>query len=247
MNPEPNEAPLSVANALGKMRSLNNTQHEVLRFLARSGEPTLVTEIVSGLELRSSTVRDSLAALQEAGLVERTRSHVAGRGRPSWLYQATVLIDSVSLAREFANFTVAAVNQLAKDSPQPDEAARALGAAWGQQIISSQHIPDHGHIDADRAATEDFDVHAAKIRIFLSQLGFEARPGEERNQIDLYQCPFLSVDNQPVPAVCQMHRGMLEHVIGTLSQSRLGVDLAPCAGPGYCQVTLNYQGRELGE
>lgn len=241
MSTKTNKAPLSVAETFADMRALNKTQHEVLRFLAQVAEPVRVSDITQELDLPGSTVRDNLAVLQESGLVERTRADSEGRGRPSWLYQATVLIDPVSLAQEFASFTLAAVKELGEASDDAEAAARRLGAAWGRQIIGDQNIPDHGNFDADKAVRANFDVHAAKIRVFMSQLGFEARPGTQPNQIDLFQCPFLDADNKPVSAVCQMHHGMLDQVIGTLSQGRLSVDLAPCAGPGFCQVTLGCQ------
>lgn len=224
---------------MSMVAGLTSTQHQVLRVLAADTDALKVTDIAKHIDLHSNTVREVLASLQEMNLVSRRRAPLEGRGRPSWLYEATVTTDPEQIAQEFANFSAAVSQQIAETSPHPEATALALGRTWGKQILKDQQIPSHAHIDADTESRgQRFVVHAAKIRLFLSRLGFEAKPGESPAEIVLHQCPLINDNTSDPQLICQMHAGMLDHVVSTLSRDRLGTELLPFVGPGICQVNL---------
>ena len=220
------------------MADLTSTQHQVLRVLAASPEPQRVGSIGNALNLHSNTVREVLATLREKGLSERQRSKSDGRGRPHWLYLSTVSMDPPSVLKEFSNFSVAVSQQIAMNSPDPDATAEQLGRLWGKQMLDSSDIPDHSGIDAANAVTRNLNVHSAKIRVFLSRLGYEARPGDDVTTIELHQCPLRVPQDSDRPLLCSIHSGMIDEVVGTLSRGHLLTAVKPFAGPGYCKVKL---------
>lgn len=220
------------------MTALTPTQHQILRVLASSVKPLPVEEVSTALGLHANTVREALSTLIDNAMVKRERSETSGPGRPHWLYQATVSMDPQAVLQEFANFSAAVAEQIAEESPDPKATAVQLGRLWGKQILDSPDIPDHSAIDAHHAVTHDLAIHSAKIRVFLSRLGFEASPGEDITTIELHQCPLQADPDSPRRLICSIHQGMSDEVVGTLSRGRLSTKVAPFAGPGYCQVAL---------
>lgn len=228
----------SITQTFAKVAELGLTQHQALRILAASAEPMKVPQVGAQMGLHDNSVREILTTLQEMGLVSRHRGESTGRGRPPWLYTATVNSDPALIAKEFGNFATAVAEQLTKISPTPEEMAEEIGCAWGRQILANQAIPDHSGYDTATAVKHNLATHSAKLRVFLSQLGFEARPGDDPSTINLFQCPLINGFTPNARIVCHVHQGMLNHVIGTLSNHRLEAQLEPFAQPDHCAVHL---------
>lgn len=69
------------ARALG-----DPTRYRIFRYVAGAGHPVTVAEITAHVELHHNGVRQHLAKLCEAGLLEETSS-AGGRGRPALRYR----------------------------------------------------------------------------------------------------------------------------------------------------------------
>ena len=230
-----------MTNTLTLTSSLNPTQHQVLRTLARSSEPLRVDEIGELLDLHTNTVRAALNVLQEKELVKRSPQAASGRGRPSWLYRATVTTDTAQIANEFAGFTKAVAEQISLTTQDPMMAAKKLGQTWGQQVldrgIPAAAEPEDGTLPPP-SWSDSPGENAANLQIFFSELGFEGRPGETDSEINLHQCP-LTTPGQPRPEIiCQIHSGMVNKIVTELSGGQWATALEPDAGPGFCQVRL---------
>lgn len=229
----------TIAETMALVSSLSVPQHQVLRALAVHAEPVTVGTIAAQMGLKTSAVRETLTSLVESGAVTRQAHHTQKKGRPSWLYSATVTTDPEQIMGEFAALAAAVAEMISEDCKDADYAAEQLGRKWGRKLLERQSIPDHSHIDVDNEVMgKQFLAHAAKIRWFLSRLGFAASAGTEDNQIELHQCPFMEEDPQRQSIVCHIHAGMISQVITTLSKERLEAKVIPLSGPGFCQVDL---------
>lgn len=236
---EPSTAP--IAETFSLMSKLTITQHQILRTLAASADPLRVDDIAESLDLHNNTAREALTALQEKGLVSRQRSSTEGRGRPYWLYQATVSTDPDAVLQEFGNFSAAVAKYVCATSENPLQSADKIGRLWAKEMLGAPDIPDHSTIDAHTAVTHNLAIHAAKIRLFLSRLGFEARPGADASIIELQRCPFRKKDSSSSGVVCAIHQGMTDEIVRTLSRGYLGTEVLPSSGPGCCTIHLVQQ------
>jgi predicted ArsR family transcriptional regulator len=237
-----------ITDIYSTMASLTPTQHSVLRALASSATPCRVGDVGNKIGLHNNTVRETLAVLCDMGLANRHREDAEGRGRPHWLYEATVTTDPDAVMQEFADFSHAVAEHVAGKAPDPEATAVELGRVWGRQMLKQAPIPDHSTLtdaQADRAATRDLAIHSAKTRMFLSKLGFEARPDDDPSIIHLFRCPLqvkpaeaLASAAPAQPLICSIHQGMTEYVISTLSRGRLTTRVCPFAGTDHCDVVL---------
>lgn len=216
------------------LAGLSVPQRTLLQEISREQQPVTITELAERMGLHPNSVRDSMSVLVDHGLVARTRQPSPGRGRPSWAYQSVAPTQTAALSREFADVTAAVAEHLADAAADPEAAARDIGARWGRRLIGLLATED----DAPGADAGRSDIHAGKIRLFLSSLGYQALGDDDPSRIRLYQCPLRAEGQIPGPLVCQMHRGMLDEVLATLSDHRVGQVLTPFAGPGYCMIEL---------
>jgi predicted ArsR family transcriptional regulator len=141
---------------------------------------------------------------------------------------------AAALSREFADVCDAVAEHLETTVPDPETAARDIGARWGRRMMDLLPTPE-----ADEPAGEELvEVEAGRIRLLMSSLGYQARAEERPTLLTLHQCPLRTEGNMPVPLVCQMHRGMLDEMLATLSGGRVEGKLVRLAGPDYCTVEL---------
>lgn len=223
---------------MSTLASLSAPEHRILRALSSHPTPIKAEDVGRSLGLHPNTVREVLTELCDRGLVSRSRASAQGRGRPSWLYSAQVTVDPGQVATQFSNFAMAFAKNVAS-CPQLEQVAKKMGQTWAQEIISQARIPSHAHIDAVEEA-QRMDVHAAKIQMFFSKMGFEARRGEQCGDIRLYRCPLSTPDSSPeeLMPLCQIHTEMVNSLISTLTNGHMRTETTPFAGPGYCQVRV---------
>lgn len=225
--------PRSVSETISVVAGLTPTQNQVLQALARSTEPLRVDELSEQLGLHGNTIRGVLSSLLEAELVTREAEATERRGRPSWLYEARASADAQLVMEGFGSLMAVLARQLEESSGNPVQAARDLGALWGQQILTDQ---------ADDPLTPGgndapVDIQIANLRVLLTRLGFQATAGSAVETIELYQCPLVDGSHGEDPRlICQMHQGMLNQIVQETSEGRLKAEVEPFAGPGYCQV-----------
>lgn len=217
------------------LAGLSAAQHTLLAEIARQPRPVTIAELADRMGLHPNSVREAMATLVDTGLVTRQRQPAPGRGRPSWGYQSVAPTQVAALSREFADMSAAVAEHLAASVNDPDAAAHDIGARWGRRMVDLLTTPDRG---AGRDQAGRIDVHAGKVRLFMSSLGYQPLADDDPARIRLYQCPLRAEGQVPSPLVCQMHRGMLDEVLATLSDGRVGAILTPFAGPSYCTVEL---------
>ena len=226
--------PASPRSMLRALAGLSAAQQTLLAEISRHSQPVTVAALAEGMGLHQNSVRDSLTALVDNGLVARTRRPTVGRGRPSWGYESVAPAQAAALSREFADVCDAVAEHLASTVPDPESAARDIGARWGRRMMDL--LPETDDDPADESLVE---VEAGRIRALMSSLGYQARADERPELLTLHQCPLRTEGNVPVPLVCQMHRGMLDEMLGTLSGGRVEGTLTRLAGPDFCTIELH--------
>ena len=219
------------------LEGLSPAQHTLLREVARHTDPVTVTELAEHMGLHPNSVRESMATLLEAGLVARARRPAVDRGRPSWTYRSVAPAQPSALAREFADVCAAVAEHLADTVPDPEAAARDIGARWGRRMVDVAG-PPAGRNGQPLDEPQRIDVHGGRLRLLLSSLGYGALSEETAGQLTLHQCPLRVEGQVPSPLVCQMHRGMLDEVLERVSHGNVRAELTPFAGPDYCSVAL---------
>jgi predicted ArsR family transcriptional regulator len=225
--------PASPRSMMRTLAGLSAAQHALLGEISHHSRPVTVAELATAMGLHQNTVRDSLTALVDGGLVARTRQPAAGRGRPSWAYESVAPTRAAALSREFADVCDAVAEHLASTDPDPDGAAHDIGVRWGRRMM------DLVAPGPDEAAGDDPVVeHAGRIRLLMSSLGYQARADETPTRITLHQCPLRTEGAVPAPLVCQMHRGMLDEMLRTMSGGAVAGTLTPFAGADYCMIEV---------
>ena len=213
------------------LAGLSAAQHALLDEISRHPRPVTVADVAAAMGLHQNSVRDSLAVLVDAQLVARTRLPAVGRGRPSWAYESVAPTQAAALSREFADVCDAVAEHLATTDPDPEGAAHDIGVRWGRRMMDLLAA-------GPQAPADDLvDAHAGRIRLLMSSLGYQAR-ADEPTRITLHQCPLRTEGAVPVPLVCQMHRGMLDEMLQTMSGGAVVGTLTPFAGADYCMIEV---------
>jgi len=226
-----------IAEALRRVAELTPAQRATLTEVSRHDDAVSVAQVAQALGVQRSTARENLELLRESGLVERERLPVAGRGRPSWGYLATVQIDADTPGRMLAGSHNAVAQTLRETHPDPAAAAHAIGRRWADDLLADA-VPDHGRHDESAYEQLDLAAHMGKIALFSSSLGFAATVDAERpTTLCLNACPFVR-DGKVDPLICRMHLGLGERVVEATSRGRVGVTLRPWVTPRTCEVEL---------
>lgn len=236
--PDETDGPATPQALMRALEALSPAQHTLLREVASHVEPVTVTELAGTMGLHPNSVRESMAALVDAGLVARGRRAATGRGRPSWTYRSVAPAQPSALAREFADVCAAVADHLADTVPDPEAAARDIGARWGQRMVDVAG-PPAGKNGKPLEVPQRIDVHGGRLRLLLSSLGYGALSEETAGRLSLHQCPLRIEGQVPSPLVCQMHRGMIDEVLQRVSHGNVEADLTPLAGPDHCTVVLH--------
>jgi predicted ArsR family transcriptional regulator len=198
----------------GVHRAPTGAQGRVLAALAQRDSPTTLAELAEITGLHDNTLRGHLDALHQAGHVSRVRVTPSGRGRPAWSY----------VAREAPYAALAlALSRGLENNPggTAREAGESGGRAWGEQLRELFDIDD-------RPPQE-------RLMLALEHVGFGPEISAGRTSVRLTRCPFIDTARVHPEAVCSVHLGLIQGVLG---QSLDRAALQPFAEPGACLVTL---------
>ena len=201
------------------------TRSQLLAILRRLGRPVAVRELAVAQGLHPNSVREQLALLVEAGLVDREVAPPVGRGRPSLRYTARADGD----APEGSDYRVLAgvlADQLAR---LPDATAASLhaGARWGRSMIAG----------TPRATVETDAVH--RLVELLDEAGFAPeKPALPGAPIRLRHCPFGSLARERGNVVCGVHLGLMRGALAELGAPIDAVGLDPFVRPDLCVAHL---------
>lgn len=201
----------------------------VLRSLEVQDEPLTVAALTEATGQHPNTVREHLDALVDAGLAERSRAAVSGRGRPAWRYAAVPAPSGGS--PEYAGLATALALQLARTSSDPREEAAAAGQAWGARLAGGVRPRPRTAASARRGVVE-----------VLDDLGFAPERVARSSTVRLRQCPLLEAAREHPEVVCSVHLGIARGALDAWGAPSDDVALVPFAEPGACLLHVGAQG-----
>lgn len=203
--------PDSLVDILRRVSSLTSAQQTLLRRIAAHDTAVTVAQLAAECGLHANSVRETLDALVELGLVNREQMPISGRGRPAIGYVSYTPADPAFPAQMLAQMTHAAFQWLRHNVDDPQAATASIGAYWADDALRMMRVPDH----ALAVAQPGFSLidHMNKIRLFLNAFGFAVVPHPDiETALVLNSCPFTR-DEDPDPLALAMRQGMLERVL----------------------------------
>ncbi|QWW19415.1 MarR family transcriptional regulator [Schaalia sp. 19OD2882] len=202
---------------LARMASLTGAQQTLLARIATHPDPVTVNQLAEEAGLHVSSVRETLDILHARGLVRRETLPAHGRGRPALGYTTFVPADPSFAAQLLEQFAQGLFAWLHASGGDAMAAARELGRHWGEEALAQAKVPDHSTL-VNPNETFALDKHMGKIRLFLTALGFAAKPAPGRStSIVLSACPLTSHSQSPDPLALEMRRGFVERVLALTS------------------------------
>jgi predicted ArsR family transcriptional regulator len=166
-------------------------RHDLFRYVADAGRPVDVAELTAHLGLHHNAVRQHLAKLVAAGLVNQSTAPPGGRGRPRLRYSVDASADSrwgVTGPYERLALLMA---EIIRTGASPVDVGRRVGRR-GRLGVS-------GDVDPLGDLVEQ-----------MAHLGFEpttARDGAHAD-ITLHRCPFETAAVADPDTVCGLHLGL---------------------------------------
>ncbi|PKW26099.1 putative ArsR family transcriptional regulator [Phycicoccus duodecadis] len=198
----------------GPGRAPTDAQGRVLAALTRRGAPTTLAQLVEVTGLHENTVRGHLDALHQASHVTRLRARPAGRGRPAWAYVAREA-PYAALAQSLARGIEASPGATAR------ETGESGGRAWGERLRAV--------FDGDERTPRE------RLLLTLEHVGFGPEPSPDPTVVRLTRCPFLDAARAHPAAVCSVHLGLIEGVLGESLDPHA---LQPFGEPDACLVRI---------
>src|SRR5689334_8378752 len=127
--PEPARGPAPTQTA-APYPAVSPTPGVILAILEQQPSPMTLAALSRATPLHVNTLRGQLAELEAHGRVRRHRATPVGRGRPAWLYEATVPPDTTSVVG-YADLAAALADVINRHSPDPRADGIAAGEEWG--------------------------------------------------------------------------------------------------------------------
>lgn len=192
------------ARALG-----DPTRHALFRRIADAAEPSDVAGLTAAVGLHHNAVRQHLAKLVEAGLVQETTDAPHGRGRPRLLYRVAPGLDG----RWGAPDAYMGLAILLADAVRTGASARDTGRRAGA---------------AAAALAAPGTTGVAVIEAEAARLGFDPTTRRKGRgfEVVLGHCPYHEVAATDPGVVCALHLGLAEGIadaMGDVTVPRLVV------------------------
>jgi predicted ArsR family transcriptional regulator len=191
--------------------------------------PRQIPELARLLGIHPTTVRDHLAKLLEAGVLQEEPGVPAGRGRPSKRYRLRYpLVGKDTEVRLFIGSLISLLRTAYGE--RAVVAAEEEGARRGRELGRSFRHPSLEQ--AVRVVIET-----------LERLSFAPTPPTHRDggvAVDVRHCPFNVDPHDPDAAlVCAFHEGLIRGVAEVAAGEEVGVRLLPFVAPGLCRVEIS--------
>lgn len=200
------------------------TRGRLLDVLRARRDDVGVAELASALGLHPNSVREQLAVLVAAGLVDRTAAAPAGRGRPAWRYRIreTALVPG----DPYRALAAVLVDELGR-RPDAESAAIGAGVAWGRSLVGAV---------GDEAAP---DRAVDRLVGILDEAGFAPElPERPHGPIGLRHCPFEPLARTDPTVVCGVHLGLMRGALAALDVPIDVLALEPFVAPDLCVAHL---------
>lgn len=191
-------------------------------------QATTVDTLARLVGSHGNTVREHLATLSAAGLVQRGHAPPSGRGRPRWHYLPTAA--STASGSAYEGLALSLAEQLRRASNDPRGAAVEAGERWGSDLVSD---------------TDPKSGVRRRVLTVLDQLGFDPDPEDSGDRVRLRSCPLLGAAQTHPDVVCSVHLGVMRGVVRSAGGNPDDVELLPFFEPDAChlEVTGNRAGR----
>lgn len=176
----------SQARALG-----DPTRFAIFRHIAASHEPTDVATLATKFGLNHNAVRQHLAKLVHAGLVEEDTHRGGGRGRPRLVYR----LNPTAAGRWGTEGPYKQLSVLLTMALASGRTPLEVGREWGRRS-SRGAVPDAVDAIADAMARQGFDP--------------AIRRRGDRVELVLQTCPFEAAALADRETVCGLHLGMAQ-------------------------------------
>jgi len=215
-----------------KARALGDrTRYEIFRHLADSQQPLGVKELTDHVGLNHNAVRQHLAILKEAGLIQESRERRSAPGRPRLLYSLTPEAAGTWETPGPYTWLAMTLSQAMEDHCSAREAGRIQGEVLAARLKGLKSIEDGSN---KAFLPEDL------MELEMARFGFRPTRITTGTQVRLVltHCPFAHVAQFSPDTVCQVHLGMAEGLakgFGGLEVERLVVRPPGEAG---CRLVL---------
>ncbi|MFI5053534.1 MAG: helix-turn-helix transcriptional regulator [Acidimicrobiia bacterium] len=230
----PSEATVKVVNErgakqLGVLKALGDeTRYAMYEELARSTAALSANDLAERLGIHANTVRLHLERLREVGLVDVEAVHRGTVGRPQHLYFLSAGAPGLGFDPPahalLAGLLAALAERVGADAHEATETGRVWGSEAGRRTRSRSCL---------RALEGE-----------LGRLGFEpaleAEPlsdGSGSARIEFLHCPFRELAEAYPELVCNLHRGLCEGVVDSVSGGRVE-EFSTLYDPEPCHVTV---------
>jgi predicted ArsR family transcriptional regulator len=204
------------ARALG-----DPTRYAIFRYVADAERPADVAGLTAHLGLNHNAIRQHLAKLLAAGLLEESTAGRAGPGRPRLVYRVHPAVDSrwgVVGPYEQLSLLLA---EVVRTGDTPQEVGRRFG-----------HRAGLGRVDDPVGRVEDA----------MARQGFSPTIRRRGRQVEivLETCPFATAALADPETICRIHLGMAQGV-AELTDGHVVVDelVAHDPRPASCRLRLH--------
>lgn len=180
------------ARALG-----DPTRFRIFRCIVDSPEPVRVAQITGQVGLNHNAVRQHLAKLREAGLIQEERVPGSnGPGRPPLQYRlATGAAGTWGTPSPYEDLA-----RLLLDLHKSGRSPREVAAEAGRHLVFEGGSSD--------GSLEHLEVEMARR-------GFEPRRVDEQDEVELVfgRCPYEALAATDPEVVCELHLGLAEGIV----------------------------------
>ena len=208
----------SRANALA-----DPTRFGIFRYVATAGHAATVAELTEYTGLNHNAVRQHLAVLVKAGLLDEGVHATGARGRPRLIYRVSPAAASDSLLSY-------------------ERLAKVLVRAFSASMTPREAGREEGKRDA--RAVEDLGLDLSPPEVLnqvMSGWGFATRFDRRQlgaDTVTLTSCPLAQAVDLDAQVVCSVHLGIVEGVLEATGGSKLvGFDIHDPLMAG-CEIAL---------
>lgn len=180
------------------------SRFRLFQFIADARRPVGVAELTELLGFNHNAIRQHLAILVEAGLVDESNEKRTTRGRPRKQYglRSDALSAFRSVSGSYERLADLLLELVASGDTPYDVGFRAGAAATGS-----------------KAGEQSLERATDLLLQDLSTSGFEPER-KKSGVIKLQHCPFADVASKDPSVVCELHRGLIN---GQLSATGVGL------------------------
>jgi predicted ArsR family transcriptional regulator len=188
-------------------------RRRIFDIVANADHAVSVGELTDALGCNHNAVRQHLAQLRAAGLVDEMQETRSTPGRPRLLYTPAVRPNPYAHLSRM-------LTRVIRERATP----RAIGR-------------DEGRTDAESSREED-PIDALESE--AATLGFAPHRVERRQRVELVleACPFAEVAAADPRTVCALHRGLAEGLVDKIGGARVDAFVVNDPYEGGCTISL---------